>query len=206
MDFHQIMEKMNDSDVILIATGKELAYSENTKEKKEILLDSYNKIAKLVEGKRHFIITTNTDGLIYDSEIEQDKIVAPCGDIHRFQCKDACTKEVWDEKPECCPHCNGEVVPNVWTFKPYVEEGYLEQWQVYTRWLQYTINKKLIILELGEGFDAPTVMRWPFEKIAYMNQKAYLIRVGAKFSQITEELTDKATAVPIHSLEFLKEL
>ncbi|MFQ9509915.1 MAG: hypothetical protein ACLRZ7_03090 [Lachnospiraceae bacterium] len=205
MDVNKIREKISDSEVILVGIGKEFALCEKEENKTE-LLECYNKLASLVEGKRHFIITTNTDALIYESGLERDKIVAPCGDIHRWQCKDACTKEVWDVKPETCPHCNGEVVPNIWTSKPYVEEGYISQWQVYTRWLTYTINRKLVLLELGEGFETPTVMRWPFEKIAYMNEKAYLIRVGAKFSQITEELSNKAMSVSCHSLEFVKQL
>ena len=42
----------------------------------------------------------------------------------------------------------------------------------YMKWQTGTINRSLVILELGEGFATPTVMRWPFEKIIYFNRKS----------------------------------
>ena len=53
----------------------------------------------------------------------------------------------------------------------YNENGYLSDWQIYTKWLQGTLNKKVLILELGVGLVFPSVIRWPFEKIAFYNQK-----------------------------------
>ena len=48
----------------------------------------------------------------------------------------------------------------------------------YLSWQAGTVNRTLTILELGEGFASPTVMRWPFEKIIFFNRKALLYRVN----------------------------
>lgn len=82
-----------------------------------------------------------------------------------------------------------------------VDEG---QWKGYMNWISCTLGKKLVILELGEDFSDPGLMRWPFEKMAMINQRAKLIRVGQSFSQIPKELEDCAVAVPINSENFLK--
>lgn len=79
-------------------------------------------------------------------------------------------------------------------------------WDRYMKWISYTLNHKLLVLELGEGFLNPAVMRWPFERMVMINQKAELIRVGEKFSQIPEEIKEKGIAVPLSSLKFVTEL
>ena len=78
-----------------------------------------------------------------------------------------------------------------------------EQWNGYTDWLSRTLNKKLVILELGEGFMHPSIMRWPFEKTVAINNKAYMFRVHKTFYQISDEIAEKATAVKADSVEFV---
>ena len=197
--YETIYEKIKDADLVLIGIGKELSQRKDIEEEqeKEERIHLFNQLYDVIGNKNYFLITTNTDDCIYDSKFEADKIVAPCGSNFRWQCKAACCKDIWDKKIEKCPHCQGEVVQNIWKNQPYVEEGYLKQWSVYTRWLQQTVNKKLVILELGENFETPSVMRWPFEKITYINEKAYFVRVGEKFSQLTEEISNKNRAVSI---------
>lgn len=77
-----------------------------------------------------------------------------------------------------------------------------KDWDSYMLWLSCTLNRETIILELGEDFLNPNVMRWPFEKTAMINQKAYLYRIHKKFYQIPDELKEKATAVAYHSAAF----
>ena len=78
-----------------------------------------------------------------------------------------------------------------------------EPWNGYTDWLSRTLNKKLVILELGEGFMHPSIMRWPFEKTVAINNKAYMFRVHKTFYQISDEIAEKATAVKADSVEFV---
>lgn len=88
---------------------------------------------------------------------------------------------------------------------PFDEALTEEAWNRYTDWLSRTLNRKLVILELGEGFMQPTVIRWPFEKTAAINQKAYLYRIHKTFYQISDEIREKATAVKADSAIFFAE-
>ena len=49
-----------------------------------------------------------------------------------------------------------------------------EQWDAYMKWLSFTLNRNTLLLELGEDFSHPSLIRFPFEKTAMLNQKAFL--------------------------------
>ena len=85
----------------------------------------------------------------------------------------------------------------------YIEEGYLPQWERYTRWLAGTLNRETMILELGAGFGSPGIIRFPFEKTAYLNQKAFFCRVHRKFPQIIEELAGRSAGILQDSVEWM---
>ena len=87
----------------------------------------------------------------------------------------------------------------------YVEEGYLPQWEKYTKWLQGTVNKKICILELGAGMQFPSIIRWPFEKVAFYNQKASFFRINEKLYQLTEEIGGKGISIERNAREYLLE-
>lgn len=192
----------------------------------------YNNIYELIADKKYFIISTNTDNLIYQSKLDNERIVTPYGRDSLFQCAEACCNEVWSnneyieqfsnnleiivkalkennaekirEYKPVCKKCGKPAEFNIKKFvKNYVEEGYISQWNSYMKWIQKTLNKKVVIIELGENFVMPTIMRWPFEKIVYFNNKARMIRVNKTFPQISEEISDKALSLNMNSIEFL---
>ena len=79
-----------------------------------------------------------------------------------------------------------------------------EEWKAYTLWLSCTLNRETVLLELGENYMNPSVIRWPFEKTALINQKACLFRIHRTFSQIPDELKGKAVPVAASSVDFLR--
>lgn len=199
---------------------------------------SYRKIHTLIGNKKYFVLTTNTDDIIYEGGFDENKIAAPCGSILRFQsgcgCGGYCQSarpvleeiykiliELNDKKEKLtqdiileyfnkiktiipkCKDCNTLRIFNVYSEKGYDESGYMQQWEKYTGWLQLTLNKRLVLLELGVNFDVPTVIRWPFEKIAMLNYKAWLYRVNQKLPQLPLEIKDKGTSINENSFEFI---
>ena len=73
------------------------------------------------------------------------------------------------------------------------------------KWQTCTINRSLVILELGEGFSTPTVMRWPFEKIIYFNQKSKLYRINENFYQLPKEAEKRGVSVHENSVRWMLE-
>lgn len=169
----QMTAKIQEADYVLIGIGDEFSIKKKTREE---ILSAYNTLAELIEGKSWFVVTLNTDDLIYESKLEKDRIVAPCG-------SDA----------------SGNVVTN----ENYDESCYLPQWEVYTKWLQNTLNRKLCILELGVGFQFPSVVRFPFEKVAFFNRKSAMVRVHSKLAQLTPEISERSISIFQNPVELL---
>ncbi len=71
----------------------------------------------------------------------------------------------------------------------------MSAWDRYMKWLQGTLNRKLLVLELGVGLICPEVIRFPFEKVVFYNQKAELIRVHHKLFQLPAELNGRGISV-----------
>lgn len=195
----------------------------------ERIVRAYHKLAELLEGKNYFIVSLCTDDLIYESDLAPDRIVTPCGGFRAMQCMKECVTDqealVTDENVmkallESIDRCGGDIneidfpvcaecTKPLWfnqiSTPDYKEEGYLAQWQLYTKWLQGTLNRNLCILELGVGMQFPQVVRFPFEKIGFFNQKAHFYRVHSRLYQLTEELKDRGTSIAQNPVDFLTE-
>ncbi|RGZ00350.1 hypothetical protein DXA13_04650 [Clostridium sp. AM58-1XD] len=187
---------------VLVGIGEEWSIG-----RRPDIMAAYEALGKLLNGKDYFIVTMNTDGKIFESSLDHSRIVAPCGNVHWFQCEKACTKDIWEEgevQDGVCPHCGAPLISNTIKAEAYIEEGYLPQWTAYTKWLSGTLNRDLTVLELGVGFQLPGVIRWPFEKTVFFNKKAHMYRVHETFYQISEELRDKAEGIRSDSVEFIE--
>lgn len=119
--------------------------------------------------------------------------------------KDKMFEELREAMPQC-PMCKEVMSANIVKSNNYSEEGYRGQWDSYMSWLQKTLNRKLVMLELGEGFETPTVIRWPFEKVATVNNKATLIRVNDKVWQISQDIQAKAIPVKMSGITFAEKI
>lgn len=239
----EIKEKIKTADLVLIGVGEQVAVptrlmdkdekyakilEENMendyypylqqvfiKENKQKYVEFYNRLYELLEDKNYYVITTNVDDVIYESKISAERIVAPCGSIHQYVCKECkgaiemferdCVAEnqqmieagdISELSVKKCPVCGKLMTPNIVSYEYYDENGYLEKWNHYTKWLQGTVNRNLCILELGVGLNYPTVVRWPNERIVTYNNKAYMYRIHEKLYQLSEGIGERAKSVP----------
>lgn len=191
-------------------------------EQQSDLVAAYKKLYELVKDKNYFIVTTCIDGLIHRAGFDADRIVEPCGGYGKLQCSAKCSTKLYESeeyadkikralqedtleqsRQPVCPDCGAPLAFNQILCDHYVEEGYLPQWQKYTKWLTLTLNRRLCILELGVGMDLPSVIRWPFEKVAFYNQKASFFRINESLYQITEDMGDKGIGIEGNACDFL---
>ena len=213
----EVMEKIKEAQKVLIGIGKEWALRDDEKDirfchltdpSQADLEAAYEALYDLIKEKDYYIVTTLTDGAVYEMPFDKNRIVAPCGNIHWRQCSKACTKDIWEEgevPDDICPHCKAPLTGNTLKAETYIEEGYLPRWKDYMKWQTGTINRSLVILELGEGFSTPTVMRWPFEKIIYFNQKSKLYRINENFYQLPKEAEERGVSVHENSVRWMLE-
>lgn len=232
-DFHKIGQYPNlmrglgeidlDESIAWSVPFIEKAYLEKEKEAENV--QAYKNLYNLVKGKNYFIVTTCIDGYIENAGFDLERVVEPCGNYLKLQCSEKCTNELWESESytseirkkleesgslkgiqrPMCPHCGRPLVFNNIVSENYVEEGYLPQWEKYTKWLQGTVNKKVCIIELGVGMHLPNIIRWPFEKVAFYNQKASFFRINEKLYQLTEEIRDKGISIEGNARNYLLE-
>ena len=190
------------------------------------------KFADLLAEKNYFVISVAMSDSIAGTSWKEGRLVMPCGGSAKLQCvgdcdgepvplsrEDSCLlEELMDdlyagrfipeksEKFGKCEKCGVPMVLNNIYAENYNEKGYLKQWSLYTKWLQGTLNRRVMILELGVGMKFPTVIRFPFEKVAFFNQKAEFYRINEKLYQLTEELRGKGQGISQNAIDCLRNL
>lgn len=187
-------------------------------------------LCNALREKNYFVVATTTNELVWEIPWKEKRMVAPCGGMRLKQCSEACegtvqelakqdleaighymnTKGNPENVRECalgyCPNCGKAMILNNIYADNYDESSYLEQWEIYLQWMQGTLNKRLLILELGVGMEYPSVIRWPFEKIAFYNKKAEFFRINKRLYHLTEELSQKGTAIAENAIDWLQML
>lgn len=197
------------------------------KKQREELFEAYRELGRMLQDKNYFIVSTVMNEIIYDCGcFDRTKIVTPCGGYRKLQCLNGCGESLIEWKEEyleaaaaccegksswkefwlgSCPQCSGSLACNNVYLEQYLEAGYLPDWERYMKWTQGTLNRRVLILELGVGLNYPNIIRWPFEKIAYFNQKASFFRIHETLYQMTEELQKKGISIPRNAVSFLGE-
>lgn len=187
--------------------------------------NAYRALGLCLKDKNYFVISLCMDDYLYGAGLDEKRLVTPCGGFRKMQCDQNCAGKLYDmpedsyesvlqyyrgelplvalEEPHC-ENCGGKLRFNQLGVQRYAEEGYLEQWNVYTKWLQGTVNKKLCMLELGAGMAYPGIIRFPFEKMAYYNRKAFLCRVHPQLYQLGEEIGDRGFGIAEDPVDFLE--
>ncbi len=187
---------------------------------------AYAALKSIVGDKNYFVISLCMDDYIYGTGLDEQRIVTPCGGFRKMQCNKNCShilSEVPQEsldvveqyyqkklplqalKEPVCSVCGEKLRFNQLGVYRYAEEGYLDRWSDYTKWLQGTVHKKLCVLELGVGMEYPSIIRFPFEKIVLYNQKAFLYRVHPSLYQLGEEIADRGLGIKENPVNFLCE-
>lgn len=196
-------------------------------------LEIINKLGELLASKNIFVVSTCELDVVRYSNFDQGRIVTPCGSILNKECHVGCKEDVYSSIEDyekiykkltsmykadefdtmtimnaipICDNCEATMEPNILKMVSYSKEGYVKKWELYNKWLSGTINKKIVMLELGENFNLPTVIRWPFERIATINKKSLLIRINKKFPMLVPDISETAVAFDLSVKEFINQI
>jgi len=177
------------------------------------VLTPYKQLYELLKNKNYFVITTNVDYQFYKAGFDPNKIYAPQGDYAFFQCERACIDVVYPNKPyidqmvsgtdfetlevreediPICPNCGAHMSKNIRIDHTFVEAPHLENQDAYYEFINKSVDGKLVLLELGVGFNTPIIIRWPFEKVTSTHPKATLIRMNMNKPEVSDELKEKS--------------
>lgn len=158
----------------------------------------YVQLLQLVREKEYFVITTNVDAQFEKAGFAPERLFAVQGDYREMQCARACHQKVYSNLdavkriletthdltiPESCvprcPVCGGKMEMHLRVDEYFIED---EAWhraaRRYEKFLSDYGKKKLLLLEMGVGFNTPTIIRYPFEEITFLNPAALLVRMN----------------------------
>ena len=178
-------------------------------------LPLYRKIYDLVKDKDYFVLTTNADHQFYKAGFEKERIFATQGDYGLIQCEKGCHPrtykavdlfvkmnqarkncEIPSELVPKCPVCGGRMAMNLRCDQFFVEdENWHQASQNYGEFLYRMMDKKVVLLELGVGFNTPTIIRFPFEKMVREHQNFSLIRLNLDEAIMPESFGDRGIGI-----------
>mmetsp|Transcript_11522 Transcript_11522/g.13230 ORF Transcript_11522/g.13230 Transcript_11522/m.13230 type:complete len:225 (-) Transcript_11522:105-779(-) len=156
----------------------------------------------MVKHKDYFVLTSNVDGCFERSGFKKERLYTPQGDWSLYQCTIPCSRNsYWSSKPMLktyldgdstppgCHNCGQRVFGNVRGGNWFIHKPYLEQQQRFCRWVMdvKSKGKSLVIVEVGAGFNTPTVTRFAAESIA-LELDAKFIRINPQESEIPAEI------------------
>ncbi|MFD4511145.1 NAD-dependent protein deacetylase of SIR2 family [Streptomyces sp. NPDC058457] len=179
----------------------------------------YRRLRALVGDRDHWVMTSNVDALFVRNGFAADRVFTPQGDYGRLQCTVPCTRETWPSKPYFdrilavydresgrvtdpavlpqCPRCGAAVFPNVRVGPEFVDDSYLPAGQRLVRWLDRApADGRLLVLEIGAGFNTPGVIRLPMENLVRHTRQARLVRVNPDHPDVPADLGDRALSLP----------
>lgn len=159
----------------------------------------YLDLYSIVKDRKYFVLTTNVDGQFAKAGFVPDLICTPQGDYGYFQCSQPCSDDLYPNQQTIelmliamgsdgfaipsemiprCPHCSSLLEPNIRKGANFVESPWMNKYRDLNTFIEQAGNQKLLLLELGVGFNTPSIVRYPFEQIAAKNADSLLIRVN----------------------------
>ena len=172
----------------------------------------YKKLRDIVNDKNYFVITTNVDAQFRKAGFDRKRIFEVQGNYGLMQCSKGCHDTLYDNRaaveainhhaanltvaPEYVPHCpvcGGKMDVHVRVNRNFVED---KDWHVsaerYCDFVERNRNMKIMMLEIGVGFNTPTIIRFPFEHLTYENYAAKLIRFNSMEPQCPAEIRSQS--------------
>lgn len=186
----------------------------------------YKKLYNLVNNKKYFVLTTNVEHQFWKAGFPDEKIFATQGDYGYIQCAKGCHAKLYDNEilvsemlkqtKDCkipselvpkCPVCGGEMDVNVRKDEYFIQD---EAWDKacgnYSSFLKEIERKKVVFMELGVGFNTPTIIRYPFEQLTYVNPNATIIRLNKDYPEGPVENENKTIAFEEDMMEVISTL
>ena len=177
--------------------------------------DTYGKLLRLVDGKDYFVITTNVDHQFQLAGFDERRLFCTQGDYGLWQCSLPCHNRTYDnhdivkemverqsdmripsELVPVCPKCGAPMAMNLRSDDTFVED---ESWHAaashYSEFIATHSKRRILYLELGVGFNTPSIIKYPFWRSTLKNPMATYACVNNGDSLVHPDLVDRGIIV-----------
>lgn len=172
----------------------------------------YKKLFELVKNKDYFILTTNVDHQFQKAGFDKKRLFYTQGDYGLFQCSVPCHNETYDnekiirkmfaeqenmrvpaELVPKCPKCGKPMTMNLRSDDKFVQdEGWYKAAKRYDNFVRTRGNTKILLLELGIGYNTPVIIKFPFWKITAKNSNAVYACINKGEALCPEEIKEQS--------------
>ena len=179
-----------------------------------------------LKGKKLFLLSTNADHQFDKAGLPTEQIFATQGSYNLIQCQRGCHPKTYDaverfremelarkdgriptELVPKCPVCGGPMAMNLRCDNFFVED---ENWHAaedrFSRFLSECVNGKTVLLELGVGFNTPTIIRFPFENLTREHENITLIRLSRSKAIVPASLGERAIGINADMAESISDI
>lgn len=186
----------------------------------------YEQLFEMVKEKDYFVLTTNVDHQFQKAGFQDEKIFATQGDYGLIQCMKGCHPKTYDAismftqmnqaQKNCkipsymvprCPVCGGPMAMNLRCDQYFVED---EKWnqaaENYGNYLKKMKKGKVLLLELGVGFNTPMIIRFPFEKMVREHKNINLVRLNRDEAVVPESFGSRGIGINRDLCESLSDI
>ena len=160
-------------------------------------------------------MSTNADHQFEKAGLPAEQIFQTQGSYNLIQCKRGCHPKTYnavalfrqmenerkDGKIQSklvpkCPVCGRDMEMNLRVDNYFVED---ENWHAaedrFSRFLSECKDGKTVLLELGVGFNTPTIIRFPFEKLTREYKNIRLVRLSRSKAMVPASLGERAIGI-----------
>lgn len=158
----------------------------------------YQDLYQVIKDKDYFVITTNVDSQFVKSGFNPERLFEVQGNYGEWQCSVPCSQTLYDNEDAVldmvrqtkdlkiptdlvphCPRCGAPMAMHLRIDNTFVEDDHWHASQeAYMNFLESIGQQKLVFLELGVGYNTPTIIRYPFERMTAVLPQTYLIRLN----------------------------
>lgn len=152
----------------------------------------YLDLLRLVQGRDYFVLTTNVDHQFQLAGFDKARLFYMQGDYGLWQCSKPCHQRTYGNEQAVrqmvsrqrnmripselvprCPVCGAPMTMNLRCDDTFVQdEGWYAARQRYEDFRKAHERSKILLLELGVGFNTPGIIKLPFWRMTAENPKA----------------------------------
>lgn len=175
----------------------------------------YENILELMKNKDYFVITTNVDHCFQKAGFDKKRLFYTQGDYGLFQCSAPCDIDTYDNEKVIrrmvdeqkdmkipaellpkCPKCGKPLTMNLRSDDKFVEdEGWLKAAERYSDYLRTRQDQKILFLELGVGFNTPSIIKYPFWQMTANNPKAVYACINYGDAGCPDEIQERSVCI-----------
>ena len=168
-----------------------------------------------LDDKKIFVLSTNADAQFVKAGLSEDKIFCTQGDYFHIQCQRGCHNKIYNAvkmfkqmnqaRKDCkvpsymvpkCPVCGGAMDMNLRKDSFFVQD---EEWykaeQRFSDFLAEAIDKKLVLFELGVGFNTPMIIKYPFHNLTKLNKLVNYICINLDEEPVPADISEHSLMI-----------